>query len=66
MTGKIDDREQQVADLLLDALAIARGGGVFQLIELLVDLEMDALAIRPVEADAGRPLTELLRPLQRR
>ena len=50
MAGKIGDREQKIADLVLDPVG-ARPGGFLNLLQFLVDLVDDLSGLGPVEPD---------------
>ena len=51
--GDVDRGDDEVAELVGDPVAVARGDRLAQLGELLVDLRQRTADVRPVEADLG-------------
>ena len=66
VTGRLRQREQQVAEFFVRAGAIAPVDFVLQLAEFFANLVDDTRRVGPVEADLGRARTELGRAGQRR
>jgi len=64
--GDAGEREEHVAELVLDALRLAAGERFLQLRQLLAHLGQGLGGRRPVEADARRLLAEPCRGMQRR
>src|SRR5690606_6937895 len=61
------ETEQQIADLVRDSLEIGRRGELgSQLLDFLHDFVERTVRIRPLEADLGGALAELVRARQRR
>src|SRR5262245_20333861 len=64
--SQVHDREEDVADLVLEGGRVPRLEGGRELGPLLIELREDAGAVGPVEPDASRALLELLRARERR
>ena len=62
--GQIARRKQQIAEFIVDRRRIAGSEGLFQFLQLLLDLRENLRLIVPVEADLRNFLLELLRPVQ--
>jgi len=65
-SAQIHAREQQVPKLVLEPFVIVRSGQFFgDLAELLRDFGDRSRCIRPVKTDAGRPILQAVRAVQR-
>src|SRR5690606_29163146 len=67
VSAHVYETEQQIADLVRDSLEIGRRGELgSQLLDFLHDFVERTVRIRPLEADLGGALAELVRARQRR
>jgi hypothetical protein len=59
-TPEVGQGEEDITQLVLDGVAVSRGDGLVQLVQLLLELGAHAGGVRPVEPDAAGLLGEPL------
>ena len=66
MTGDVDDREQEIAELVVDSSGVTAADRLAQFCGFLGDLGQRAVDVGPVEADLRGLALHVVRVAQRR